>query len=134
MLLDFESYFSKTTDPAGGAYFIENLTEEIAKKAWSIFQEIEGNGGYLKNIENGKIQEMISAAADLEQAAFDSGELSLLGTNLYPDKEEKMSDKIAFGMFSKTPSNPSGIKPLVAKRLSEGLEKERLQTEENLAK
>jgi len=134
LLLDFESYLGKTQDPAAGSYFIENLTEELAQKAWTIFQEIEGSGGYLKNIENGKIQEMITAAADAEQADFDSGKLSLLGTNLYQDKAEKMSDKMEYGMFSKTPPNPSGITPLVAKRLSESVEKERLQTEENSAK
>ena len=134
LLLDRESYFSKTADPAGGAYFIENLTEEIAKKAWSIFQEIEGSGGYLKNIENGNIQEMIKTAADAEQLAFNNGELSLLGTNLYPDKEEKMNTKLTCPMFYKTPESPCAITPLATKRLSEDLEKERLQTEENTAK
>jgi len=134
LLLDRESYFSKTADPAGGAYFIENLTEELAQKAWAIFQEVEGNGGYLKNIENGTIQEMISAAADAEQMAFNNGERSLLGSNLYPNADEKMNAKLVHPMFYKTPESVSGITPLATKRLSENLEKERLQTEENSVK
>ena len=39
--------FRKVSNPADGSYYIEELTEEIASKAWEVFQEIETKGGFL---------------------------------------------------------------------------------------
>lgn len=52
-ILKEEAFFDKVINPADGAYYIEYLTDEIANKAWGIFQEIENKGGYIKttNIE-----------------------------------------------------------------------------------
>ncbi len=48
LILKEESYFDKVADPAGGSYYIENLTHLIAEKAWKLFLEIEDNGGFLE--------------------------------------------------------------------------------------
>ena len=133
LLLEYESYFSKINDPAAGAYFIENLTEEIAQKAWSIFQDIEAHGGFLKGIEDGSIQERILTSARSEQEAFDNNNISLLGTNLYPNKEEKMADKLVYPQFYKETTSTVEIEPLQTKRLAEKLEQARLETEKGEA-
>jgi methylmalonyl-CoA mutase len=52
-ILKEESFFSKVKNPADGAYYIEELTEQFASKAWKIFQEMETNGGYLNCINSG---------------------------------------------------------------------------------
>ncbi len=129
LLLEYESYFSKINDPAAGAYFIENLTEEIAQKVWSIFQDIEAHGGFLKGIEDGSIQKRILTSAHGEQEAFNSNNISLLGTNLYPNKEEKMTNKLVHPQFYKDSTDIVEIEPLQTKRLAEKLEQVRLQTE-----
>jgi len=46
-ILKEEAFFDKVINPADGSYYIEHLTEEIAKKSWSNFQEMELNGGYI---------------------------------------------------------------------------------------
>ncbi|NVK19905.1 MAG: methylmalonyl-CoA mutase small subunit [Methylocystaceae bacterium] len=60
IVLQEESYLNKVIDPAGGSWFIENLTEDYTKKAWSLFQEIEGKGGMAAVITDGSIQAQIA--------------------------------------------------------------------------
>ncbi len=48
-LLQLESHLGYVVDPAAGSYYIERLTTLLAEKAWVRFQEIEGNGGYLRS-------------------------------------------------------------------------------------
>ncbi len=51
-ILKEEAFFDKVTNPADGAYYIEQLTDEIAKKSWALFQEVEEQGGFLFCAEN----------------------------------------------------------------------------------
>ena len=46
LLLKHESHFDQVVDPAGGSYYVENLTQSIASEAWKLFLEIEEKGGY----------------------------------------------------------------------------------------
>ena len=46
LLLKNESHFDNVVDPAGGSYYIENLTQSIAEQAWKLFKEVEERGGY----------------------------------------------------------------------------------------
>jgi methylmalonyl-CoA mutase len=53
LILKDEAYFDKVADPAGGSYYIENLTRMIADSAWKLFLEIEDQGGFLKAMNSG---------------------------------------------------------------------------------
>jgi methylmalonyl-CoA mutase len=59
-ILKEEAFFDKVNNPADGAYYIEQLTEEISNKAWNLFQEIETKGGFLSCIENEYIKNKIT--------------------------------------------------------------------------
>ncbi|MAI90461.1 methylmalonyl-CoA mutase subunit beta [Ponticaulis sp.] len=48
-----ESSLGKVVDPAGGTWAIEKLADDIAQAAWTLFQQIEGEGGILKTLESG---------------------------------------------------------------------------------
>ena len=48
LILKEESYFNKVSDPSAGSYYIEYLTNKLSLNAWTLFQEIEANGGWLK--------------------------------------------------------------------------------------
>ncbi|TVR17415.1 MAG: hypothetical protein EA391_05020 [Balneolaceae bacterium] len=56
-ILNEEAHFGKVADPAAGSYYVEKLTDEIAKEAWRRFGQIEENGGFLNSLENGIIPE-----------------------------------------------------------------------------
>lgn len=49
LLLLEESHLGYVVDPAGGSYFVEDLTKEIADKAWDIFAKVEADGGFEAN-------------------------------------------------------------------------------------
>jgi methylmalonyl-CoA mutase len=60
-VLHDESSLARVVDAAGGSWFVEALTDELADKAWAIFTEIEGAGGALAALDAGTIGELISA-------------------------------------------------------------------------
>ena len=62
LILKEEAYFDKVADPAGGSYYIENLTRLIADNAWKLFLEIEDQGGFLQALGSGFIQKKLTEA------------------------------------------------------------------------
>jgi|GEM_PF-815817 len=82
-ILKEEAAADAVSDPAAGSYYIEYLTDLIAEKAWSLFQQIEAEGGFLEAIKKGSIQKRIRASADKRAQDVVSGERKILGVNLY---------------------------------------------------
>ena len=129
LVLKHESYFDKVNNPADGAYYIENITLQMAEKALILFKEIETTGGLITQLIEGTIQKKIQESAAKEQELFDSGKEVLLGTNKYPNKDDRMSHDLELFPFVKTKPRKTLITPIIEKRLAEKLEKERLETE-----
>ncbi|MBG0860190.1 MAG: methylmalonyl-CoA mutase [Bacteroidales bacterium] len=63
LILREESYFNKVADPAGGSYYIENLTHLIAENAWKVFVEISDQGGFIECLKKGLTQKKIRVSA-----------------------------------------------------------------------
>ncbi|MFD2891608.1 methylmalonyl-CoA mutase subunit beta [Flavobacterium chuncheonense] len=130
LVLKNESYFDKVNNPADGAYYIETLTEQLAEKALALFKDIEANGGLITQLIEGTIQRKIKESADKEQELFDSGKEILLGTNKYPNKNDKMKHELELFPFVKQNPRKTLITPVIEKRLAEKLEQDRLALEE----
>ena len=81
--LQEETNITKTVDPWAGSYYVENLTNQIANKAWELIQEVEELGGMTKAIEAGIPKLRIEEAAARKQARIDSGQDSIVGVNKY---------------------------------------------------
>jgi methylmalonyl-CoA mutase len=62
LVLQDEANLHRVVDPAGGSWYLDWLTDQIAEKAWKVFQEIEGHGGMLSAIQSGWISEHIDNA------------------------------------------------------------------------
>ncbi len=129
LVLKHESYFDKVNNPADGAYYIENLTEQLAEKALLLFKEIEEKGGFITQLIEGTIQKKIQESAQKEQELFDSGKEVLLGTNKYPNKNDRMKGDLELYPFAKQNPRKTLITPIIEKRLAEKLEQERLLQE-----
>lgn len=129
LILKNESYFDKVNNPADGTYYIENLTQQLAEKALILFKDIEANGGFLKQLNEGIIKRKIQESADKEQELFDSGKEVLLGTNKYPNKEDKMKHDLELFPFVKVNPRKTLITPIIEKRLAEKIEQDRLGKE-----
>ena len=88
LLLKHESHFDQVVDPAGGSYYIENLTDSIANEAWKLFREIEEKGGYTAAYESGFIVERVKASAAAKDKNIATRREILLGANQYPNFTE----------------------------------------------
>lgn len=130
LILKHESYFDKASNPAEGSYYIETLTHQLAEKALNLFKDIEKGGGFLSQLKEGILQKKISESATKEQHQFDSGELVLIGTNKFPNPEDKMNDALELYPFLKHKPRKTLLQPILEKRLSEKMEQERLKEEE----
>lgn len=129
LILKHESYFDKVNNPADGAYYIESLTEQLAEKALALFKDIEANGGFITQLIEGTIQRKINESAQKEQDLFDSGKEVLLGTNKYPNQNDKMANDLELFPFVKSNPRKTLITPIIERRLAEKMEQERLKSE-----
>ena len=127
IILKEEAYFDKVADPAAGSYYIEELTSSLIEKSWELFLNIEEKGGYYKCIEDNYIQNLISEMAQQRDMQIASRREILLGTNQYPNTEEKMSDKV----FDKkeTVQKNGNIEPIKPYRGAEAFEALRFEVE-----
>ena len=82
-----ETQITKSVDPWAGSFYVEYLTQEIAKKAWKLIEEVEELGGMAKAIETGVPKMRIEEASARKQARLDSGQDILVGVNKFQTKE-----------------------------------------------
>ncbi|MCZ4320159.1 methylmalonyl-CoA mutase [Aequorivita viscosa] len=88
IFLQTETQITRTVDPWAGSYYVENLTDEIAKKAWALIEEVEELGGMTKAIEAGIPKLRIEEASARKQARIDSGQDIIVGVNKYRLEKE----------------------------------------------
>ena len=129
VLLKEESYFEEASKATEGAYYVESLTQQLAEKALALFKQIEASGGLLDSLYKGKIQQKIKESAAKEQALFDEGQTTLVGTNKYENPKDQMKDDLQLYPFMKKRSEKTQIVPIIERRWAEELEQKRLDDE-----
>jgi methylmalonyl-CoA mutase len=83
-----ESHITRTVDPAGGSWYVENLTDSVGRKTWAIFQEVEQQGGMAKALEAGWPQAQTADTAAKRAANLAKRKDIFVGTNMYPNLKE----------------------------------------------
>ena len=129
LILKHESYFDTVINPSDGSYYIESLTHQLAEKGLELFKELEANNGFLAQLMSGTIQKKIKESAAKEQAQFNQQDITLLGSNKFENKDDKMKDNLELYPFVKHNPRKTLIEPIIAKRLAEAYEQERLTQE-----
>ncbi len=89
IILKEESHLDQVIDPAGGSYFVEKLTNDIAEAAWKLFKKIDEDGGMLNAIKSEFVQNEIIKVAEQKKKDFAKRKLVLVGTNMYANPKEK---------------------------------------------
>jgi methylmalonyl-CoA mutase N-terminal domain/subunit len=82
-IIAYESGVADTIDPLAGAYFIEELTDELERKAEQYISDIDDLGGMLTAIDTGYVQQEIQEAAFEYQKSLERGEEILVGVNRF---------------------------------------------------
>jgi methylmalonyl-CoA mutase len=99
IILQEEAYLNKVADPGSGSYYIEVLTENIAKKAWELFQEIEAKGGFYECLKKGVIQELISTSRAKKVQAYKEKDKVLVGVNKYQPEDVNQNLEVKIQNF-----------------------------------
>lgn len=79
-----ESHLGVVSDPAGGSWFLETLTEEIATAAWAQFQAIEAAGGVEAALTTGLIQSAVTQAKTALATAINAKKRTIIGVTDFP--------------------------------------------------
>ena len=111
LLLKHEAHFDQVVDPAGGSYYIENLTQSIANEAWKLFLEIEEKGGYTEAYKSGFIVERVKASAAAKDKNIATRRQTLLGANQYPNFTEKAGAEITDECVTRPEGEGNTLKP-----------------------
>jgi len=89
LVLQKECELNHVVDPAGGSWFIENATAEIATRAWAQFQEVEKLGGMEAAMRAGVPQKAVGETATKRIKAVTSRRDSIVGVNQYANPKEQ---------------------------------------------
>jgi methylmalonyl-CoA mutase N-terminal domain/subunit len=92
-IIAYESGVADVIDPLGGSYFIDDLTNEIERKAKEYLDKIDSMGGAIAAIKNGYMQKEIQDSSYRYQLAVESGEKVIVGVNKF-QTEEAPPDKL----------------------------------------
>jgi methylmalonyl-CoA mutase len=98
-LLRHESYLDAVTDAAGGAYYVEEITEQLAELGWRAFQEMEKSGGFSQSMASGSLRKVLDAAVASRVGQFALRKKVQVGVNQYPNTLETLPDQPGQGPF-----------------------------------
>ena len=89
LVLQEEAHLGRVLDAAGGSWFIDTLSEQLAAKAWTLFQEIEAAGGMMAALATGHVQKVLRQTANERAQAVATADAELIGVNAFPHLHEK---------------------------------------------
>lgn len=128
-LLKEESHMDKVVDPAGGSYYVETLTVAIANEGWKLFLATVDEGGFFNAVGEGKVQAAVNEACAKRHTDVARRKEILLGTNQYPNINEKADNKIEAVGCKCCCGTEKGPNALSMKRAATDFEELRLATE-----
>ena len=89
LVLMEESNLGRVADPAGGSWYIDSLTDQLARAAWGGFQAIEAAGGIVKVLESGLVSDIVGATRAAQEAAYADKTRKILGVTVFPNADDK---------------------------------------------
>ncbi|MGV2938308.1 methylmalonyl-CoA mutase family protein [Mesobacillus sp. LC4] len=100
LVLKSEAHLEKVADPAGGSWYVESLTKELAEKAWELFLEMDSRGGIYETLKSGWLQEQISLTAEAREQDIATRKKSVIGTNVYANLYDVIAESGVKGLKS----------------------------------
>ncbi len=88
IILQEESHIGQVADAAGGSWYVESLTQDLAEQAWALFQRLESEGGLQQALEKGEINQAIIDQRAAFNKAIDNRDLPLVGVSEFPNLDE----------------------------------------------
>ncbi len=117
--LQEETDITKAIDPWAGSYYVEYLTDKLARSAWQLIEEVEQLGGMAKAIDTGLPKMRIEEAAARKQARIDSGKDTIVGVNKYKLEKEDPLDILEVDNTAVREAQVKRLRKLKAERNNE---------------
>ncbi|MGY1608924.1 methylmalonyl-CoA mutase family protein [Geodermatophilus sp. SYSU D00700] len=92
-LLVDEGHLARVLDPAGGSWYVESLTEDLARAAWAWFTEIERAGGLAAALSSGLVRDRLAAAWDARAKRLATRADAITGVSEFPNPTEELPDR-----------------------------------------
>lgn len=89
LVLMEESHLGRVADPAGGAWYLDTLTDQLAAAAWGGFQAIEAAGGLAEALKTGVVAEAVNASSEAQILAYADKSRKILGVTAFPNAEDR---------------------------------------------
>ncbi len=134
LVLQAESAAARVTDPAQGSWYVEKLTDDLAKAAWALFQEIEAQGGMAAALESGLIQDKVARVAEARAGDIAHGRIELTGVSAFPRLGDDGVTVQMHPPFDPVVNGGTSVKPLTPRRLAEPFERLRDAADAHLAR
>ena len=125
LVLQEESHLHRVIDPAGGSWFLDRLTEQLAGQAWDVFQQIERQDGMLASLRSGWIAEQIDAAYAPRAKDIARRKEGITGVSEFPDIGEQRA--VAH------PPDLAALQRDAIARIANGRPQENVRSRENVA-
>ncbi len=93
IMFQTEFNMTATVDPAGGSYYVETLTQQVAEAVWAMTQEIAAEGGIVAAVKAGKVQAAVAEVLAARFANMQKRADVIVGNNMYANTTEEAMDK-----------------------------------------
>jgi methylmalonyl-CoA mutase len=93
VILNEEAHVTRVADPAGGAYYVEALTDQLAQQAWALFQAIEAAGGMAQAVVSGEIAAQIAQTARARSALIEKRKQAITGVSEFAHVAEERVER-----------------------------------------
>ena len=128
LVLMEEAGLGQVVDPAGGAWAIEAMTDQLARAGWAAFQTIEAEGGLLAALSSGRIAGEAAASLEARRKALADKTDKMIGVTVFPNADKTaipVEDVVAIAVeapSARLPGPDSRCPPLTPARLAEPFE------------
>ncbi len=103
-ILAEEARLDRVVDAAGGSWYIESLTDDLARGAWQLFRELEAHGGMARCVTDGLVSELVGSAAAEHRQGVATRRTAIVGAGVFADLGEQPVDR-------KLPVRPEVARP-----------------------
>ena len=118
VVLAAESHVGAVADPAGGAWYVESLTDDLAHRAWVAFQELEQGGGIVAALAAGTVADLIAETGAERSEALAERTRPITGVSMFPATGETALERVP---RAELPPAPDGLAPHRDAEVFEGL-------------